>query len=92
MDRLKTRIKANFKEVGSVAAINSAASLAYHGLLTSVKTLTMCNMDLSKVPTSHLNALASCPRNFWEHLAFLENCVAWHRLSAQDTKDGVKHA
>ena len=63
MDRLKTRIRTNFKRVESVAAIISASSLAYHGLLTSVEMLTMCDVDLSKVPTLHLTALASCVEN-----------------------------
>ena len=66
MYRLMKRIKTNFKNVESVNAITSASSLAFHfyGLgFTFVKTLTICDMDLSSIPTSHMVALASCAKS-----------------------------
>ena len=60
MDRLSMQLRENFKRVESVAAITSASSLAYHGLLTSVERLRMYKIDLSSVPSPHLAALASC--------------------------------
>ena len=61
MYRLIEQIGTNFANVESLNAITSAASLAYHyWLLFEVNTLTMCDMDLSSIPTSHLTALASC--------------------------------
>ena len=61
MKRLIKRISTNFENVESINAITSAASLAYHyGLLFEVNTLTMRDMDLSSVPTSHMAKLASC--------------------------------
>ena len=65
MNRLIKRIKTNYQNVESVNAIASAASLAFHfyGLFfTFVKTLTMCDMDLSSIPTSHMEALALCAK------------------------------
>ena len=60
MNRLIKRINTNFENVESINAITSAASLAYHGLLSIVNTLTMRDMDLSSVPTSHMTKLAYC--------------------------------
>ena len=60
MDRLAIRLRENFKRVESVAAITSASSLAYHGLLNSVERLRMYKIDLCSVPSPHLAALASC--------------------------------
>ena len=63
MYRLIEQIGTNFANVESLNAITSAASLAFHFYWLGfwyVKTLTMCDMDLSSIPTSHLTALASC--------------------------------
>ena len=40
--------------------IRCASSLAYHGLLGSVDSLNLFDMDLSLVPTKHLSSLVSC--------------------------------
>ena len=37
-----------------------AASLTHHGLLGSVDTLRLVDVDLSLVPAQHLSSLASC--------------------------------
>ena len=65
MNRLTKQLKTNFQNVESVEAITSAASLAFHfygQVFSFVKTLTMCDMDLSSIPTSHMEALALCAK------------------------------
>ena len=47
-------------QASSPEVISCAASFAHHGLLTSLKLLAMCDVDLSKVPSQHLLSLASC--------------------------------
>ena len=37
-----------------------SASLAHHGLLSSVRKMTLCDVNLSPVPAQHLASLASC--------------------------------
>ena len=44
----------------SPEVISCAASLAHHGFLTSLTTLSIYDVDLSKVPSQHLISLASC--------------------------------
>ena len=43
----------------ALASITCAASLAYHGLLGSVDYISLSDMDLTSVPTKHLNSLIS---------------------------------
>ena len=38
----------------------TAASLAHHGLLRSVKEMRLCDVDLASVPAEHLASLAAC--------------------------------
>ena len=44
----------------SVHEISTAASLAHHGLLGSVRGMRLRDVDLAKVPAEHLASLASC--------------------------------
>ena len=44
----------------SLSDIATAASLAHHGLLTSIETMTLLDVDLASVPAQHLASLASC--------------------------------
>ena len=65
---LVEQVRARVATVGQFGAsspevISCAASLAHHGLLTSLKRLAMCDVDLSKVPSHHLISLASCVTN-----------------------------
>ena len=40
--------------------ITTAASLAHHGMLGSVRSLSLCDVDLASVPAEQLASLASC--------------------------------
>ena len=65
IESLVERVKGRLDE-GSVnhnfllPEIIIAASLAHHGMLSSVRILELDNVDLSSVPPEHLASLASC--------------------------------
>ena len=61
--------------------ILDAASLAHHGLITSLGKMELCNVNLSSVPAEQLTSLASCVKGFWK----IENVSGCDLVSLLDS-------
>ena len=63
-ERLAAQIQAkwSYQERGLpiISEITTAASLAHHGLLSSVEQMWLEDVDLTSVPAEHLSSLAAC--------------------------------
>ena len=63
IERLAERVKEGLEDdASSLPLITCAASLAHHGLLGSVWTMELHNVDLTSVPAEHMASLASSVR------------------------------
>ena len=60
IESLAERVKKNISSFPRLPVITCAASLAHHGLLSSVEEMRLCDVDLTSVPAEHLASLASC--------------------------------
>ena len=62
-----------FADTKKQRVLTCAASLAYYGLLGSVKNMILNNVDLSQVPAQHMASLTSCVTGCL-HFGNLHNC------------------
>ena len=61
--------------------IVDAASLAHHGLITSLGKTELCEVNLSSVPADQLTSLTSCVKGFWK----IENVSGCDLVSLLDS-------